>query len=99
MVQVIAKVSMPPSLGTDTAFDASQASTDIWDAGRDQFAQEPIFCPRPGAKEEDEGWILTMVYDCKTDSSQLVILDAQNLKAGPVARIKLQHRIPYGRLV
>lgn len=87
---------MPPSLGTDTPFDASKASTEIWDAGPDQFAQEPIFCPRPGAQEEDEGWILTMVYDCKSDKSQLVILDAQNLKAGPVAQIKLHHRIPYG---
>ena len=87
---------MPDKLGTETAFEAHEARTDIWDGGPDQFAQEPIFCPRPGAKEEDDGWVLTMVYDCKTDSSQLVILNAQNLEAGPVARIKLNHRIPYG---
>lgn len=90
---------MPTNLGTDTAFDLQEVSTDIWDAGPDQFSQEPIFVPRPGATEEDDGWVLTMVYDCHSDRSQLVILDASKLKAGPVARIKLPHRIPYGKLV
>lgn len=87
---------MPTELGTDTAFNQHEAKVDVWDAGPDQFAQEPIFCPRPGGTDEDDGWVFTMVYDTPTDRSHLAILNAQDLKAGPVARIKLPHQIPFG---
>ena len=87
---------MPTGLGTNTAFDQHETKVDVWDAGPDQYAQEPIFCPRPGANDEDDGWVFTMVYDTLTDTSQLAILNAQDLKAGPVARIKLPHKIPFG---
>lgn len=97
-MQVIVKLTMPTDLGTHTPFDKHQARTDVWDAGPNQFAQEPIFCPRPGAEAEDDGWIFTMVYDTVTDKSHLAILDAQDLKAGPVACIKLPYRIPFGAL-
>ena len=93
------KLTLPTDLGVDTPFDVQAVSRDIWDAGSDQFAQEPIFCPRPGSSREDDGWLLVRVYDVKSDRTQLVILDATDLKAGPVARVKLPHRIPYGTLV
>ena len=95
-VQVTVKVTMPTSLGTDTVFHQQEAKVDVWDAGPDQFAQEPIFCPRTGASDEDDGWVFTMVYDTLRDRSHLAILNAQDLKAGPVARIKLPHQIPFG---
>ena len=88
---------MPTGLGTDTPFEQHAAKIDVWDAGPNQFAQEPIFCPRAGAEEEDDGWVFTMVYDTPTDRSHLAILNAQDLKAGPVARIKLPHKIPFGQ--
>ena len=89
---------MPTSLGTDKAFVQHEVKTDVWDAGPDHFAQEPIFCSRPDAKEEDDGWIFSMVYNARADSSYLAILNAKDLEAGPVARIKLPHKIPYGML-
>lgn len=89
---------MPTSLGTDKAFVQHGVKTDVWDAGPDHFAQEPIFCSRPGAEEEDDGWIFSMVYNARADSSYLAILNAKDLEAGPVARIKLPHKIPYGML-
>lgn len=87
---------MPSGLGTDTPFSQQQAAKDVWDAGPDQFAQEPIFCPRPDAQAEDEGWVLVMVYNSVTDCSDLVVLDAQDLQKGPVARVQLPQMIPYG---
>lgn len=95
-LQVVMKLNLPTDLGLDTRFDVEAVSSDIWDAGSDQFAQEPIFCPRPGSSREDDGWLLVMVYDVQSDRTQLVILDAKDLQAGPVARVKLPHRIPYG---
>jgi carotenoid cleavage dioxygenase len=42
------------------------------------------------------GWLLTFVYDASRDTSDLVILDAGDLAAAPVARIHLPRRVPYG---
>ena len=53
--------------------------------------------PRPGGQAEDDGWVLTMVYNSSTERTELAILDARRLPEGPVARICLPHHIPYGR--
>ena len=60
------------------------------------FAGEPIFIPRPGATEEDDGWVLTLIYDAAHNRSDLVILDGKNLSGEPLARLHLKHHIPYG---
>lgn len=50
-----------------------------------------------GAKRaEDDGWVMTYVYDQATDRSDLVILDASDFSAAPVATIKLPRRVPFG---
>jgi carotenoid cleavage dioxygenase-like enzyme len=57
---------------------------------------EPVFVPRPGAKAEDDGWLLCCVYRRATDTSDVVVLDARDLAAGPVATVHLPTRIPAG---
>jgi all-trans-8'-apo-beta-carotenal 15,15'-oxygenase len=59
------------------------------------FAGEPIFVPHPNGSQEDEGWILILIYDASHHRSDLVILDAQNIAASPVAILHLKHHIPY----
>lgn len=57
---------------------------------------EPVFVPDPDrADAEDGGWLLFCAYRASTDSSDLVILDAQNLQR-QVAAISLPRRIPAG---
>ncbi len=60
------------------------------------FVGEPVFIPYPNSQGEEEGWIVTVVFDAASCRSQVVILEAQDLAAGPVARIPLQHHLPYG---
>jgi hypothetical protein len=70
----------------------------VWSA-RAEFSilGEPVFVPRPGLnREEDDGWVITQLYDCKRHETQFVVLDARNLGHGPVARAKLAHHTPYG---
>jgi carotenoid cleavage dioxygenase-like enzyme len=57
---------------------------------------EPVFVPRPGAKAEDDGWLLCCVYRRATDTSDVVVLDAGDIAAGPVATVHLPTRIPAG---
>jgi len=59
-------------------------------------AGEPVFAAAPGAKGEDEGWLLTYVYDAARDASDLAILDATDLAKGPIARVHLPRRVPNG---
>ena len=57
-------------------------------------AGEPVFA-RAG-KAEDEGYVLTFVYDAKRGASDLAVIDAQNFEKGPIARVHLPRRVPYG---
>ncbi len=60
------------------------------------YVGEPIFVPRLGSDEEDDGWILVLVYDSSQLRSDIVILDGRNFDKPPVARLHLKHHIPYG---
>lgn len=60
------------------------------------YVSEPIFVSKPNSLSEDDGWVLTLVYDAQNHRSNLVILDGLNLNNGPVATLNLKHHIPYG---
>ena len=69
------------------------------------FGSEPAFAPRArlraaqdsrtGGIEEDDGYLITFTADLAGNSEALV-LDARNLSAPPLARIKLPQRVPAG---
>lgn len=53
--------------------------------------------PQAGsAPDEDDGWLLAMVYDAERHESDVVILDACDVGRGPLARLHLGHHIPHG---
>lgn len=68
----------------------------LWSAAPRGFVSEPVFVPRPNAGSEDDGWLLSLVYDSSHHRSDVAILDAKNLNQGPVARLHLKHHVPYG---
>ncbi|MEW5299826.1 MAG: hypothetical protein WDW36_002801 [Sanguina aurantia] len=95
------KVGMDPNLGTSLPFDRSSITQSVWTPGPGKIAQEPIFVPRSSGSggsgdAEDDGWVMTMVYDATTNRSSLAILDAQRIEEGPVCSIGLTHHIPLG---
>jgi carotenoid cleavage dioxygenase len=58
---------------------------------------EAVFVPSTaGPADESSGWYIGYVYDQVRDGSDLVIIDASDFAAQPVARIKLPHRVPFG---
>ena len=52
--------------------------------------------PKADGTAEDDCWILTVVYDATTETSELCVLDAADISAPEVARIQLPQRVPYG---
>lgn len=60
------------------------------------YISEPVFVSRPDAQAEDDGWVLTLVYDSTHHRSDMVILDGRDLNREPIATVHLKHHIPYG---
>jgi carotenoid cleavage dioxygenase-like enzyme len=76
--------------------DHATGKLDIYDVGAGCATNEPIFVPRADAAPEGDGYVLANVYDDGRKASHLVVLDAQNLTAGPLATAYLDHRVPFG---
>ena len=64
--------------------------------GEGESSGEGVFVPRSDDAAEDDGWVMSFVYDRTTDRSDLVILDAQDFAGEPVARVHLPQRVPFG---
>ena len=76
--------------------DTKTGETTAYDYGVGRVTQEPAFVARAGATAEDDGWILSIVHDANTDRSELVVLDAADFTAAPIARVHLPRRVPFG---
>jgi carotenoid cleavage dioxygenase len=63
--------------------------------GRGRIPGEPVFAPAAGGTSEDDGYLMTFVYDAESDTSEFVVLDAATMDATPIASVALP-RIPYG---
>ena len=59
-------------------------------------AGEAIFVPESATSGEDEGFVLSLVYDTERDASDLLVLHAQDFTGDPVAVVHLPVRVPYG---
>ncbi|MFB9432394.1 carotenoid oxygenase family protein [Streptoalloteichus tenebrarius] len=76
----------------DTRTGASQAH----ELGRDHVSSEAVFVPAADGRSEDEGWLLSIVTDRAGAASDLLVLDAADLAAPPVATVRLPRRVPAG---
>ena len=64
--------------------------------GPGRTTSETVFAPDPDRDGEDEGWLMSYVHDAGTGTSDVVILDAADPSAGPVATVHLPQRVPFG---
>lgn len=80
--------------------DVTRGEEEIYSFAPSGFVSEPVFVPKPTrtpeSQAEDEGWLLTLVFDAQRERSHLAILDAQQVAQGPIARLWLKHHVPYG---
>lgn len=57
---------------------------------------EPVFVKDPNGKHEDDGWVLSYVYQPEINQSEVRIVDSRAFDKEPVARIHLPVRVPAG---
>ncbi|MCG5432845.1 carotenoid oxygenase family protein [Mycobacterium sp. MYCO198283] len=77
-------------------YDLTSGSSVAHDFGPAGTPDEAVFVPGAGAADETNGYYLGYVYDAGRDTSELVILAADDLGAEPVASIALPQRVPHG---
>lgn len=77
-------------------FDHTTGETQEYRFGEGRFGSESPMAPALDARAEDDGYVVSFVTDMNTDSSECVVLAASDLARGPVARIRLPHRISSG---
>jgi all-trans-8'-apo-beta-carotenal 15,15'-oxygenase len=65
------------------------------DYGQNRYTSEALFAPRESARSEDDGYLLSFVYDTTRHRTDVVILDACNPQE-EIAAVKLSHHVPFG---
>jgi carotenoid cleavage dioxygenase len=82
--------------GGGVKYDVATGLSEHRQYGEGRVTDEMIFVPRAPDAGEDEGWLLSFVYDATTDTSDLVIVAADDFTGDPVATIHLPQRVPFG---
>lgn len=77
-------------------YDLATGHSAVHEYGGGRVGGETAFAPRVGSVSEDDGYVLTFVTDEHDGASELCVLDAQRVEAGPVARVLFPHRVPIG---
>lgn len=74
--------------------DLVTGRTEIRRFPTDEIPSEPVFVPRAGGTEEDDGWVMTYETNLRSGTSRFVVYDARGLTSEPVATVHLPVRVP-----
>lgn len=76
--------------------DLEQKSRDCWFPESYEFCGEPIYAQREGDTSEDGGYILSVLFNGKDERSELIVLRANHIISGPIARVPIGIAVPHG---
>jgi carotenoid cleavage dioxygenase-like enzyme len=79
--------------GAIARFDRQTGNVAIADMGENRYPSEPIYVADKNNPEES--WLLTVVYDGNTDTSEVRIYQSDRLEDEPVCRLGLPSVIPH----
>ncbi|MGH0035988.1 MAG: carotenoid oxygenase family protein [Myxococcota bacterium] len=77
-------------------YDLEAGGAEIHDFGPGRAPGEGVFVPSGPDADEDDGVVMTFVYDAARDASDLVLLAGSDFAGEPVATIELPARVPFG---
>lgn len=94
--QTLVKLTLSQSAAAPALLTGADVAVEGWAAGPRCLFGEPVFVPREGGLEEDDGWLLVVVYRTDEGTSDLCILDAKRVSEGPVATVHFPFQLGYG---
>ena len=74
-------------------YDRQTGELSVADMGENCYPTEPIFVPE--TPHSDRGWVLTVVYDGNTDTSEVQVYRS-DLASEPICRLELPSVVPPG---
>ena len=77
-------------------YDTQTGRCDAQWLGEHRYGSEAPFAPRPNAQSEDDGYLVSFVYDARENRSEVVVFDAHDFTREPLARILIPQRVPIG---
>jgi beta,beta-carotene 9',10'-dioxygenase len=83
----------PDWLNEVVKFDIEDRTTRTWHEDG-CYPGEPVFVGRPGRDREDDGAVLSVVFDSRSGRSFLLVLDATTFEEQ--ARAEVPHHVPHG---
>lgn len=75
--------------------DAETGVVTRHDFGPDGYPGEPCFIATPGSGAEDDGVVVTQVFDAKRQRTDVVGLDARDVAGKPLFTGRLRHHVPF----
>jgi len=87
-----------PGTGLDSLvwLDLAQGARSRFTLPAGDAFSEPVFVPRDEDAAEGDGWLLATVWRATGGRSDVAVFDTAGLTHGPVATIRLPHRVPAG---
>ncbi len=76
--------------------DLQTGARDLHEFGADCHVGEFVFEPAHPGAAENEGWLMGLVVNAASQTTDFVILDAQQFCGPPQAVVHLPHRVPAG---
>jgi len=64
--------------------------------GANRYAGEAVFVPRKDSKEEDDGFLMTFIFDDVSQKSEFVVFNAKTMSPEPLVRVVMPQRVPFG---
>lgn len=77
-------------------FDFETGEEDVFSVADRGDVTEFTYAPNPESDREEDGWVMGFMHDRVEYTSELMILSAGDISAGPVARIRMPQRVPEG---
>ena len=77
-------------------FDFVKGSNERQEFGKGCVTGEGVFVPRRDGDSEDDGYLISFVYDKAERRSELAIIDCRDFSKGVVARVLIPQRVPNG---
>ena len=88
-------VAMPPQ--GIAVLDCETGTMDSWfPESWSNFCGAPVFAPRENSNGENDGYLLSVMLNGEKQESELLVLDANQVSSGPIARVPLGSLIPHG---
>lgn len=77
-------------------YDMDSGTRELRELGANVRCGDTVFVPRPGATDEDDGWMMGLTHNLDTNESEFIVVNGQDFTGELQARVRFPARVPFG---